>query len=620
MTFIFSAVMDNFGGQSDSGRLSNNFNYSKFLESVDAGEVNRVLIQGDIIRGQLSDGSGFEVVMPEDPELIDTLINKGVEIEAKQVEGRSFLASLLLNLLPLVLFIGVWVYLMRQMQGGGKGGAMSFGKSKARMLNKENNSITFKDVAGVEEAKEEVQEIVDFLRDPSKFQALGGRIPQGVLMTGSPGTGKTLLAKAIAGEAEVPFFSISGSDFVEMFVGVGASRVRDMFDQAKKNAPCIIFIDEIDAVGRKRGSGVGGGNDEREQTLNQLLVEMDGFEGSEGIIVIAATNRPDVLDPALLRPGRFDRQVNVPLPDIRGREFILKIHSRKVPLGDDVDLKSIARTTPMFSGAQLENLVNEAALFAARAGKKLVTKDDFEKAREKVVMGPERRSAVMSEEDLKNTAYHESGHTVVAKTLEKEADPVHKVTIIPRGRALGFMMSSPEKDKVSTTREYLLARVAIALGGRIAEEIFMDQMSTGASSDFQSATETARNMVVHWGMSDKLGTRVYSYDQDITENKTVSEDTAKIIDEEINNIIDIQYDRARKILEEKRDIVESMTKYLLEWETLDSQQIDDIMKGITPKGPDDIDDKPSSGPSSDSEDKASDERDINPDLGSPLPE
>ena len=621
LTFIISAVMDNFGGENNPIGVSNDFNYSKFLESVDAGEVDKVIIQGDKIRGRLSSGNGFEVVAPEDPELINTLVNKGVEIEAKQIEGRGFFQSLLLNLLPLVLFIGVWIYLMRQMQGGGKGGAMSFGKSKARMLNKENNSITFKDVAGVEEAKEEVQEIVDFLRDPSKFQALGGRIPQGVLMTGSPGTGKTLLAKAIAGEAEVPFFSISGSDFVEMFVGVGASRVRDMFDQAKKNAPCIIFIDEIDAVGRKRGSGVGGGNDEREQTLNQLLVEMDGFEGSEGIIVIAATNRPDVLDPALLRPGRFDRQVNVPLPDIRGREFILKIHSRKVPLGDDVDLKAIARTTPMFSGAQLENLVNEAALFAARAGKKLVTKDDFEKAREKVVMGPERRSAVMSEEDLRNTAYHESGHTVVAKTLEKEADPVHKVTIIPRGRTLGFMMSSPEKDKVSTTREYLLARIAIALGGRIAEEVFVDQMSTGASSDFQSATETARNMVVHWGMSDKLGTRVYTYEQGITENKTVSEDTAKLIDDEINNILDEQYGRAREILEEKRGIVETMTKYLLEWETLDSQQIDDIMKGITPKGPDGIDDDSSSGSSSpDSTEKDSNDRDIKPDMNSPFPE
>ena len=621
LTFIISAVMDNFGGENNPIGVSNDFNYSKFLESVDAGEVDKVIIQGDKIRGRLSSGNGFEVVAPEDPELINTLVNKGVEIEAKQIEGRGFFQSLLLNLLPLVLFIGVWIYLMRQMQGGGKGGAMSFGKSKARMLNKENNSITFKDVAGVEEAKEEVQEIVDFLRDPSKFQALGGRIPQGVLMTGSPGTGKTLLAKAIAGEAEVPFFSISGSDFVEMFVGVGASRVRDMFDQAKKNAPCIIFIDEIDAVGRKRGSGVGGGNDEREQTLNQLLVEMDGFEGSEGIIVIAATNRPDVLDPALLRPGRFDRQVNVPLPDIRGREFILKIHSRKVPLGDDVDLKAIARTTPMFSGAQLENLVNEAALFAARAGKKLVTKDDFEKAREKVVMGPERRSAVMSEEDLRNTAYHESGHTVVAKTLEKEADPVHKVTIIPRGRTLGFMMSSPEKDKVSTTREYLLARIAIALGGRIAEEVFVDQMSTGASSDFQSATETARNMVVHWGMSDKLGTRVYTYEQGITENKTVSEDTAKLIDDEINNILDEQYGRAREILEEKRGIVETMTKYLLEWETLDSQQIDDIMKGITPKGPDGIDDDSSSGSSSpDSKEKDSNDRDIKPDMNSPFPE
>ncbi len=613
--------MDNFNGPNNPAGTSGAYNYSKFLESVNSGEVERVQIQGDKIRGQLSNGNGFEVVMPDDPKLIDTLIEKGVEIEAKQIEGPGFLKSLLLNLLPLVLFIGVWVYLMRQMQGGGKGGAMSFGKSKARMLNKENNSITFKDVAGIEEAKEEVQEIVDFLRDPSKFQALGGRIPQGVLMTGSPGTGKTLLAKAIAGEAEVPFFSISGSDFVEMFVGVGASRVRDMFEQAKKNAPCIIFIDEIDAVGRKRGSGVGGGNDEREQTLNQLLVEMDGFEGNEGVIVIAATNRPDVLDPALLRPGRFDRQVTVPLPDIRGREYILKIHSRKVPLGEDVDLKAIARTTPMFSGAQLENLVNEAALFAARAGKKLVTKDDFEKAREKVVMGPERRSAVMSEEDLRNTAYHESGHTVVAKTLEKEADPVHKVTIIPRGRTLGFMMSSPEKDKVSTTREYLLARIAIALGGRIAEEVFVDQMSTGASSDFQSATETARNMVVHWGMSDKLGTRVYTYEQGITENKTVSEDTAKIIDDEINRILSEQYARARKILEEKNDTVETMTKYLLEWETLDSKQIDDIMKGITPKGPDDIDDKPSSGSSStDDSEESSKGRDINPDLNSPIPE
>ena len=617
--FISSAVLDNFGGP-NSANQSSPFNYTKFISSVKNGEINKVVIQGNEISGRLSNGSRFEVVAPSDPKLMDTLFEAGVEIEAKQVEGPGFLKSLLLNILPLVLFIGVWVYLMRQMQGGGKGGAMSFGKSKARMLNKENNSITFEDVAGVEEAKEEVQEIVDFLRDPSKFQALGGRIPQGVLLTGSPGTGKTLLAKAIAGEAEVPFFSISGSDFVEMFVGVGASRVRDMFDQAKKNAPCIIFIDEIDAVGRKRGSGIGGGNDEREQTLNQLLVEMDGFEGSEGIIVIAATNRPDVLDPALMRPGRFDRQVHVPLPDILGREFILKIHSRKVPLGPDVDLKSMARTTPMFSGAQLENLVNEAALFAARAGKKIVTKDDFEKAREKVVMGPERRSAVMSEEDLRNTAYHESGHTVVAKTLENEADPVHKVTIIPRGRTLGFMMSSPEKDKVSTTREYLLARIAIALGGRIAEEIFVDQMSTGASSDFQSATETARNMVVHWGMSDKLGTRVYAHEQGITENKTVSEDTAKMIDDEINRIIAEQYDRARQILSDKRQIVENMTKYLLEWETLDNKQIDDIMNGIEPKSPDGFDggNPPSGTPSSSSE--KDDKPDAGIDLNSPVAE
>jgi cell division protease FtsH len=616
--FISSAVLDNFGGSASTER-SPEFNYTKFISSVKNDEINKVIVQGNVISGRLRNGESFKVVDPGDPKLVDTLFEAGVEIEAKQIEGPGFIKSLLLNILPLVLFIGVWIYLMRQMQGGGKGGAMSFGKSKARMLNKENNSITFEDVAGVEEAKEEVQEIVDFLRDPSKFQALGGRIPQGVLLTGSPGTGKTLLAKAIAGEADVPFFSISGSDFVEMFVGVGASRVRDMFEQAKKNAPCIIFIDEIDAVGRKRGSGVGGGNDEREQTLNQLLVEMDGFEGNEGVIVIAATNRPDVLDPALMRPGRFDRQVHVPLPDILGREFILKIHSRKVPLGGDVDLKAIARTTPMFSGAQLENLVNEAALFAARAGKKTVNKDDFEKSREKVVMGPERRSAVMSEEDLANTAYHESGHTVVAKTLEKEADPVHKVTIIPRGRTLGFMMSSPEKDKVSTTKKYLLARIAIALGGRIAEEVFVDQMSTGASSDFQSATETARNMVVHWGMSDKLGTRVYSHEQGITENKTVSEDTAKLIDDEINGILTEQYERARKILEEKREIVESMTKYLLEWETLDSKQIDDIMKGIEPKGPEGFDDNPPSGtPSSPEKDNKPDDAGV--DLNSPVPE
>lgn len=609
----------------DNFKVSNNqrtetLKYSEFMDKVVSGEVSKVVIQGDRVFGQLGNGNGFETIAPADDKLIDTLLGRNVEIEAREPEGPSFLKQILLNILPLLLFIGVWIYLMRQMQGGGRGGAMSFGKSKARLLSKEKNNVTFEHVAGIEEAKEEVQEIVEFLSAPTKFQKLGGRIPQGVLLTGSPGTGKTLLAKAIAGEAQVPFFSISGSDFVEMFVGVGASRVRDMFDQAKKNAPCIIFIDEIDAVGRKRGSGVGGGHDEREQTLNQLLVEMDGFEGSEGIIVIAATNRPDVLDPALLRPGRFDRQVHVPLPDIRGRAKILAIHTRNVPLHDNVDVKVIARTTPMFSGAQLENLVNEAALFAARAGKKLVDKDDFEMAREKVIMGPERRSAVMSRDELQNTAYHESGHTVVAKTLEKFADPVHKVTIIPRGRALGFMMSSPEKDKHSETREYLLAQIAISLGGRIAEEIFMDQMTTGAYSDFQNATNIARNMVVHYGMSDKLGTRVYAYDQGITENKTISEEKANLIDEEISRIIEDQYKRAQTILTEKKHIVEKMTHCLMEWETLDSQQIDDIMNEIEPKSPDESDtsDGGSGGNSSKPEERDSSRGSFGPGMDKPV--
>ncbi len=610
--------MDNFSS-TEGNRSSGELKYSEFMDKVVQNEVSKVVIQGDKVYGQLSNGSNFETIAPNDNKLIDTLIERKIEIEAKELEGPSFFKQMILNILPLVIFIGVWIYLMRQMQGGGKGGAMSFGKSKARMLNKDNNKITFEHVAGIEEAKEEVQEIVEFLSSPAKFHKLGGRIPQGVLLTGSPGTGKTLLAKAIAGEAQVPFFSISGSDFVEMFVGVGASRVRDMFEQAKKNAPCIIFIDEIDAVGRKRGgSGVGGGHDEREQTLNQLLVEMDGFEGNEGVIVIAATNRPDVLDPALLRPGRFDRQVHVPLPDIRGREKILQIHTRNIPLHENVDAKVIARTTPMFSGAQLENLVNEAALFAARGGKKLVDKDDFEMAREKVIMGPERRSAVMSRDDLLNTAYHESGHTVVAKTLEKIADPVHKVTIIPRGRALGFMMSSPEKDKVSETREYLLAHIAISLGGRIAEEVFVDQMSTGASSDFQNATNIARNMVVHWGMSDKLGTRVYAYEQGISENKTMSEETAKLIDDEISRILKEQYERAETILNEKKHIVEKMTQCLMDWETLDSQQIDDIMNGIEPKSPDELDDPKSGGGNNSAKKEPESDDTVKPDMDSPL--
>ena len=488
-------------GQNSTSVHANEIKYSEFMNLIKTGRVDSVIIDESnrLISGVNTTGSSVESVMPYDEKLIDTLIDRGITFEVKQPEGRSIWLTILVNTLPILLFIGVWIYLMRQMQGGGGKGAMSFGKSKARLLNQDSNRVTFDDVAGVEESKEEVQEVVDFLRDPSKFQKLGGRMPSGVLMTGSPGTGKTLLAKAIAGEARVPFFSISGSDFVEMFVGVGASRVRDMFEQAKKNAPCIIFIDEIDAVGRQRGAGMGGGNDEREQTLNQLLVEMDGFEGGEGIIVIAATNRPDVLDSALMRPGRFDRQVNVPLPDIRGREQILKVHMKKTPIGKSVDAAIIARGTPGFSGADLANLVNEAALFAARGDKKLIEMDDFELAKDKVMMGVERRSIVMPEEERLNTAYHESGHAVVAEILKDNTDPVHKVTIIPRGRALGVTMQLPEEDRYSHDKEFLLARIAVLMGGRIAEEIFMKQMTTGASNDFEVATDMAYNMVARWG-------------------------------------------------------------------------------------------------------------------------
>ncbi|MBL8503571.1 MAG: ATP-dependent zinc metalloprotease FtsH, partial [Rhodocyclaceae bacterium] len=502
-----------------------------------------------------------------------------------------FLMNLFVSWFPMLLLIGVWVFFMRQMQGGGKGGAFSFGKSRARMMDESANTVTFADVAGCDEAKEDVSELVDFLRDPTKFQKLGGRIPRGVLMVGNPGTGKTLLAKAIAGEAKVPFFSISGSDFVEMFVGVGAARVRDMFEQAKKHAPCIIFIDEIDAVGRQRGAGLGGGNDEREQTLNQLLVEMDGFEGTAGVIVIAATNRPDVLDPALLRPGRFDRQVVVPLPDIRGREQILMVHMRKVPMAPDVKADIIARGTPGFSGADLANLVNEAALFAARGNKRLVEMDDFEKAKDKIMMGAERRSMVMPEEERRNTAYHESGHVLVAKLLPK-TDPVHKVTIIPRGRALGVTMQLPEQDRYSQDRDRLLNTIAVLFGGRIAEEIFMHQMTTGASNDFERATDIARRMVTQWGMSDALGTMVYGENEgevflgrSITTHKNVSESTMQQVDAEIRRIIDQQYGLARRLIEENRDKVEAMTQALLEWETLDADQINDIMAGKPPREP-----------------------------------
>jgi cell division protease FtsH len=591
IAMVLMAVFNNFSGTAVSN--VSQVSYTGFIDQVRAGTVSRVVIKGDRIAGTTIDGQQFTTMSPRDDHLIDELLKYGVEIEAQTEEGPSLLMQIFVNWFPLLLIVGVWIYLMRQMQGGGGRGAMSFGKSKARMLNEDNNKVTFEDVAGVEEAKEEVGELVEFLRDPTRFQKLGGHIPRGVLMTGSPGTGKTLLARAIAGEAKVPFFSISGSDFVEMFVGVGASRVRDMFEQAKKHAPCIIFIDEIDAVGRQRGAGLGGGHDEREQTLNQLLVEMDGFESGEGVIVIAATNRPDVLDPALLRPGRFDRQVYVPLPDIRGREGILHVHMRKVPVDKDVDARVIARGTPGFSGADLANLVNEAALFAARGGKKLVEMDDFEMAKDKVLMGAERRSIVMPEEERRNTAYHESGHTIVARRLD-DTDPVHKVTIIPRGRALGVTMQLPEEDRYSHNREYLLARIAILMGGRIAEEMFMNQMTTGASNDFEQATDLARNMVSRWGMSELLGPRVYGDNQsevflgrDVTTSKNLSESTAEKVDKEISRILEEQYSRAHGVLEKNQDKVEVMAKALLEWETLDADQIADIMEGKDPRPPED---------------------------------
>jgi cell division protease FtsH len=565
--------------------------YSQFIEDVKQGKVAKVTIEGRIIRGIRSDNKRFTTYAPSDPWMVSDLLKNGVIVEAKPEEEPSLLMNIFVSWFPMLLLIGVWVFFMRQMQGGGRGGAFSFGKSRARLLDESTNTVNFADVAGCEEAKEEVAELVEFLRDPGKFQKLGGRIPRGVLMVGNPGTGKTLLAKAIAGEAKVPFFSISGSDFVEMFVGVGAARVRDMFEQAKKHAPCIVFIDEIDAVGRQRGAGLGGGNDEREQTLNQLLVEMDGFEGNSGVIVIAATNRPDVLDPALLRPGRFDRQVVVPLPDIRGREQILTVHMRKVPIAPDVRGDILARGTPGFSGADLANLVNEAALFAARSSKRLVDMEDFERAKDKIMMGAERRSVVMPEDERRNTAYHESGHVVVAKLLPK-ADPVHKVTIIPRGRALGVTMQLPEEDRYSYDRQYIMNRIAVLFGGRIAEEVFMNQMTTGAGDDFKKATEMARRMVTEWGMSDALGPMVYGENEgevflgrSVTTHKNVSETTMQKVDAEIRRIIDQQYGLSRRLIEENRDKVETMAKALLEWETLDSDQIGDIMDGRSPRPP-----------------------------------
>ncbi len=570
--------------------------YSDFLEEVRSGRIKNVQIQeaggtAEIV-ATTSDDKRFRTIGTYlDRGLIGDLVKSGVKFEVKQREEQSLLLNIFVSWFPMLLLIGVWVFFMRQMQGGGRGGAFSFGKSRAKMIDEANNTITFADVAGCDEAKEDVTELVEFLRDPSKFQKLGGRIPRGVLMVGSPGTGKTLLAKAIAGEAKVPFFAISGSDFVEMFVGVGAARVRDMFENAKKQAPCIIFIDEIDAVGRQRGAGLGGGNDEREQTLNQMLVEMDGFETGQGVIVIAATNRPDVLDPALLRPGRFDRQVIVPLPDIRGREQILNVHMRKVPISPDVKGDLIARGTPGFSGADLANLVNEAALFAARRNGRLVEMNDFEKAKDKIMMGAERRTMIMDDEEKRNTAYHESGHALIGKLMPK-CDPVHKVTIIPRGRALGVTMSLPEKDRYSYDREYMLSQIAMLFGGRIAEEVFMNQMTTGASNDFERATRIARDMVTRYGMSSKLGPMVYAENEgevflgrSVTKTTNVSEHTMQEVDSEVRRIIDEQYAVARKLIEDNSDKMHAMAKALLDFETIDSDQINDIMQGLPARPP-----------------------------------
>ncbi|MBL8525144.1 MAG: ATP-dependent zinc metalloprotease FtsH [Betaproteobacteria bacterium] len=577
---------------SKSGSSRNDMDYSTLMSEAKGGNIVKVKEEGArSLKATTRDDKTYMVNLPPNVFTWDDLLKYGVKIEAKAPEEQSVLMQVFISWFPMLLLIGIWLYFMRQMQGGGKGGAFSFGKSRAKMLDEGNNPITFADVAGCDEAKEEVSELVDFLRDPSKFQKLGGRIPRGVLMVGSPGTGKTLLARAIAGEAKVPFFSISGSDFVEMFVGVGAARVRDMFEQAKKNSPCIVFIDEIDAVGRQRGAGLGGGNDEREQTLNQMLVEMDGFEASAGVIVIAATNRPDVLDPALLRPGRFDRQVVVPLPDIRGREQILNVHMRKVPIAPDVVAEVIARGTPGMSGADLANLVNEAALFAARGSKRLVDMEDFERAKDKILMGTERRSMVMPEEERRNTAYHESGHAILGYLLPK-SDPVHKVTIIPRGRALGVTIQLPEQDRYAYDREYLMNRIAILFGGRIAEEVFMNQMTTGASNDFERATQLARDMVTRYGMSDALGIMVYAENEgevflgrSVTRQTNVSEETMRKVDAEIRRIIDEQYALARKLIEENRDKIEAMTQALLKYETIDADQIKDIMEGREPREP-----------------------------------
>ncbi|MEC7076063.1 MAG: ATP-dependent zinc metalloprotease FtsH [Pseudomonadota bacterium] len=603
---VLLSVFNNFNTQGQKEQLG----YSAFIQEVQNNRLSRVVVDGLTISAERTDGSSFETIRPmvEDPKLMDDLLAHNVVVEGKQPEQQSVWTQLLVASFPILLILAVFMFFMRQMQGGGggRGGPMSFGKSKAKLLGEDQITTTFADVAGVDEAKEDVQELVEFLRDPSRFQKLGGRIPRGVLMVGQPGTGKTLLAKAIVGEAKVPFFSISGSDFVEMFVGVGASRVRDMFDQAKKQSPCIIFIDEIDAVGRHRGAGLGGGHDEREQTLNQLLVEMDGFGGNDGVIVIAATNRPDVLDPALLRPGRFDRQVTVGLPDIRGREQILKVHMRKVPLAENVEASKIARGTPGFSGADLANLVNEAALFAARAGVRTVGMQQFELAKDKIMMGAERRSMVMSEKEKLNTAYHEAGHAIVGR-LMPEHDPVYKVSIIPRGRALGVTMFLPEEDRYSHSRRHIVSQITSLFGGRVAEEMTLGKegITTGASNDIQRATEIARNMVTKWGLSDSMGPLMYDEGGEevflgrtaAQPSKAMSDETALAIDKEVRAIIDECYEKARDLLEEHRSKMDMMAEALMQYETIDSEQIDAIMEGRKPNPPSDWSDGPSDSPS-----------------------
>lgn len=590
IAFVLFTVFRQFDGDRQmQGLATDQTSYTQFMADAKAGKISRVDVQGRRLTVRPTEGMPYTITSPGDLWMVDDLRKNGVQVYGKAEDEPSFLQQIFVSWFPMLLLIGVWVFFMRQMQGG-KGSPFSFGKSKARVLDESANKVRFSDVAGCDEAKQDVQEVVDFLKDPTKYSRLGGHIPRGVLLVGPPGTGKTLLAKAIAGEAGVPFFSISGSDFVEMFVGVGAARVRDMFENAKKNAPCIIFIDEIDAVGRQRGAAMGG-NDEREQTLNQMLVQMDGFETGTNVIVIAATNRPDVLDQALLRPGRFDRQVVVPLPDIRGREQILNVHMKKVPVATDVQTDVIARGTPGFSGADLANLVNEAALFAARRNGRVVSMADFELAKDKIMMGAERKSMVMNEDEKKNTAYHESGHALVAKLMPK-SDPVHKVTIIPRGRALGVTMQLPEEDRYAYDKQYLLTRIAILFGGRIAEEVFMHQMTTGASNDFERATQLARDMVTRYGMSDKMGIMVYVESEidpfmsrAMPRQSNISEETMRAVDLEIRHILETQYAIARKLIEDNRDKMEAMAQALLKWETIDADQIDDIMAGKPPREP-----------------------------------